>query len=71
MNATCDDEHNHHVYLRPSPLTDSTFTWLVVAVVAASCFLTVVSIFLYVLFKPKKKRKMDYILARQSSVFSE
>lgn len=50
-----------------SPSTDSTFTWLVVAVVAASCFLAVVSIFLYVLFKPKGKRKMDYILARQGS----
>lgn len=48
-------------------LEDSTFTWLVVAVVAASCFLVVVSIFLYVLFKPKGKRKMDYILARQGS----
>ncbi|XP_040913812.1 interleukin-1 receptor type 2 isoform X2 [Toxotes jaculatrix] len=48
---------------------DSTFTWLVVAVVAASYFLTVVSIFLHVLFKPKRKRKMDYILARQNSTF--
>ncbi|KAM9347794.1 interleukin-1 receptor type 2-like [Symphorus nematophorus] len=50
-------------------LEDSTFTWLVVAVVATSCFLTVVSIFLYVLFKPKRKKKMDYILARQNSTF--
>ncbi|KAM3607780.1 uncharacterized protein V6R79_013885 [Siganus canaliculatus] len=50
-------------------LEDSTFTWLAVAVVAASCFLTVVSIFLYVLFKPKNKKKMDYILARQNSTF--
>lgn len=50
-----------------SPSTDSAFTWLVVAVVAASCFLAVVSIFLYVLFKPKGKRKMDYVLARQGS----
>lgn len=50
-------------------LEDSTFTWLVVAVVAASCFLTVVSIFLYVLFKPKRKKKMDYFLARQNSTF--
>lgn len=50
-------------------LEDSTFTWLLVAVVAASCFLLVVSIFLYVLLKPKGKRKTDYILARQSSTF--
>ncbi|XP_040003513.1 interleukin-1 receptor type 2 [Xiphias gladius] len=50
-------------------LEDPTFTWLVVAVVAVSCFMTVVSIFLYVLFKPKRKRKMDYILARQNSTF--
>ncbi|XP_032385385.1 interleukin-1 receptor type 2 [Etheostoma spectabile] len=48
-------------------LEDSTFTWLVVAVVAVSCFLAVVSAFLYVLFKPKKKR--DYFLARQNSTF--
>ncbi|KAG7240349.1 hypothetical protein INR49_026920 [Caranx melampygus] len=50
-------------------LEDTTFTWLVVAVVAISCFLTVVSIFIYVLFKPKRKNKMDYILARQNSTF--
>ncbi|TDH06601.1 hypothetical protein EPR50_G00115080 [Perca flavescens] len=48
-------------------LEDSPFTWLVVAAVAVSCFLTVVSVFLYVLFKPKKK--MDYILARKNSTF--
>ncbi|XP_054887872.1 interleukin-1 receptor type 2 [Poeciliopsis prolifica] len=51
-------------------LEDDTFTWLVVGVVTASCFLTVVCVFLYVLFKPKTKKKMDYILARQSSTFS-
>nr|XP_020479646.1 interleukin-1 receptor type 2 isoform X2 [Monopterus albus] len=50
-------------------LEDPTFTWLVVAAVAVSCFLTVVSVFLYMLFKPKRKKKMDYILARQSSTF--
>ncbi|XP_047456156.1 interleukin-1 receptor type 2 [Mugil cephalus] len=50
-------------------LEDSTFTWLVVAAVALTCFLTVVSIFMYVLFKPKRKKKMDYFLARQSSTF--
>ncbi|XP_068185613.1 interleukin-1 receptor type 2 [Antennarius striatus] len=50
-------------------LEDSTSTWLVVTSVAVLCFLTVVSIFLYVLFKPKGKRKMDYILARQNSTF--
>ncbi|XP_070694616.1 interleukin-1 receptor type 2 [Pempheris klunzingeri] len=50
-------------------LEDSTFTWLVVGIVAASCFLTVVSVFLYVLFKPKRKKKMDYFLARQNSTF--
>uniref|UniRef100_A0A3P9MZH6 Interleukin 1 receptor type 2 n=1 Tax=Poecilia reticulata TaxID=8081 RepID=A0A3P9MZH6_POERE len=51
-------------------LEDTTFTWLVVGVVTASCFLMVVCVFLYVLFKPKSKKKMDYILARQSSTFS-
>uniref|UniRef100_A0A3P8RS41 Ig-like domain-containing protein n=1 Tax=Amphiprion percula TaxID=161767 RepID=A0A3P8RS41_AMPPE len=51
-------------------LEDSTFTWVVVAAVAVSCFLTVVSIFLYVLFKPKKNQKMDYFLARQNSSYS-
>ncbi|XP_059199273.1 interleukin-1 receptor type 2 [Centropristis striata] len=50
-------------------LEDSTFTWLVVAVVAVSCFLTVVSVFLYILLKPKRKNKMDYFLARQNSTF--
>nr|AQR55702.1 IL-1RII [Miichthys miiuy] len=50
-------------------LEDSSSTWLVVAAVAVSFFLTVVSIFFYVLFKPKRKKKMDYILARQSSTF--
>ncbi|KAG7501985.1 interleukin-1 receptor type 2 [Solea senegalensis] len=50
-------------------LKDSTFTWLVVAAVAVSCFLTVVSVFLCVLLKPKRKRKVDYILARQNSTF--
>ncbi|KAK2840130.1 hypothetical protein Q5P01_013870 [Channa striata] len=50
-------------------LEDSSFTWLVVAVVAVSCFLVVVSVFLSVLFKPRRKKKMDYILARQNSTF--
>ncbi|XP_053184815.1 interleukin-1 receptor type 2 [Scomber japonicus] len=50
-------------------LEDSTFTWVVVAVVAVSCLLTVVSIYLYVLFKPIRKKKMDYFLARQNSTF--
>ncbi|XP_042283263.1 interleukin-1 receptor type 2-like isoform X2 [Thunnus maccoyii] len=50
-------------------LEDSTFTWVVVATVAVSCFLTVVSVFLYVLLKPKRKKKMDYFLARQNSTF--
>ncbi|KAM4558127.1 interleukin-1 receptor type 2-like [Odontesthes bonariensis] len=51
-------------------LEDSTLTWLVVGAVAVSCLVTVVSIFLYVLFKPKGKKKMDYFLARQNSTFS-
>lgn len=49
--------------------TDSTFTWLVVAVVGGSCFLTVVSAFLCVLLKDQRKKKMAYFLARQSSTF--
>ncbi|XP_047226032.1 interleukin-1 receptor type 2 [Girardinichthys multiradiatus] len=51
-------------------LEDTTFTWLVVAVLIVTCFLTVALAFLYVLFKPKTKKNMDYILARQSSTFS-
>ncbi|XP_013863395.1 interleukin-1 receptor type 2 [Austrofundulus limnaeus] len=51
-------------------LEDSTFTWVVVAMVTISCFLLVVSIFFYILFKPKRKKKMDYFLARQNSSFS-
>ncbi|XP_073329883.1 interleukin-1 receptor type 2 [Pagrus major] len=50
-------------------LEDSTFTWVVVGAVAVSCFLTVVSVFLYVLCKPRRKKKLDYILARQNSTF--
>ena len=50
--------------------TDSTLTWLVVAAVAVSCLVTVVSIFLCILFKPKRKKNMDYFLARQNSTFS-
>ncbi|KAM9343805.1 interleukin-1 receptor type 2-like [Pholidichthys leucotaenia] len=50
-------------------LEDSTFPWVVVAAVAMTCFLTVVSIFLYVLLKPKRKKNMDYFLARQNSTF--
>ncbi|KAM7380092.1 hypothetical protein PAMP_003410 [Pampus punctatissimus] len=50
-------------------LEDSTFTWVIVGVVAVSCFLTVVSVFLFLIFKPKRKNKMDYILARQNSTF--
>ncbi|KAM6978613.1 interleukin-1 receptor type 2-like isoform 1-T2 [Tautogolabrus adspersus] len=50
-------------------LEDSTFTWLVVAVVAVSCFLTVNAVFCYVLCKPQRKKKMDYFLARQNSTF--
>ncbi|KAM4561918.1 interleukin-1 receptor type 2-like [Fundulus diaphanus] len=51
-------------------LEDTTFTWLVVAVVTVSILLAVISAFVYVLFKPKTTKKMDYILARQSSSFS-
>ncbi|XP_041858201.1 interleukin-1 receptor type 2 [Melanotaenia boesemani] len=51
-------------------LEDSPFTWLIVAVVAVFFFLTVVSVFIYVLFKPKRKKNMDYFLARQNSTFS-
>ncbi|XP_005746260.1 interleukin-1 receptor type 2-like isoform X2 [Pundamilia nyererei] len=50
-------------------LEDSTFTWVVVAAGAVISFLTVVSVFLYVLFKPRRKKNRDYFLARQSSTF--
>ncbi|XP_061580335.1 interleukin-1 receptor type 2 [Cololabis saira] len=51
-------------------LEDSTSTWLVVAAVGVSCFLAVVSVFLYVLCKPKRTKNADYFLARQNSSFS-
>ncbi|XP_063355623.1 interleukin-1 receptor type 2 [Pelmatolapia mariae] len=50
-------------------LEDSTFTWVVMAAGAVISFLTVVSVFLYILFKPRRKKNMDYFLARQSSTF--
>ncbi|XP_077472572.1 interleukin-1 receptor type 2-like [Stigmatopora argus] len=55
-------------------LQDSSGTWLVVGCVSTSCFLVVVSCFLYVLLiKPqlqkRKKRKADYFLTRNSSTF--
>uniref|UniRef100_A0A8C5DYC6 Interleukin-1 receptor type 2-like n=1 Tax=Gouania willdenowi TaxID=441366 RepID=A0A8C5DYC6_GOUWI len=51
-------------------LEDSTFTWLLVALVAASCFFMVICVFLCMLFKPKKNKKMDYSLAKQGSTCS-
>ncbi|KAF7645035.1 hypothetical protein LDENG_00211190 [Lucifuga dentata] len=50
-------------------LEDSTSTWLIVAAVALSCVLTVVSVFLYILLKSNNKRKMDGFLSRQNSSF--
>nr|QJD09003.1 interleukin 1 receptor 2 [Cyclopterus lumpus] len=50
-------------------LEDATSTWLLVAAVAASCFLSVVSVFLFLLFKAKGKKRPDYFLARRSSSF--
>ncbi|XP_068458201.1 interleukin-1 receptor type 2 [Clinocottus analis] len=50
-------------------LEDSSSTWLLVGAVAASCFLAVVSIFLFLLFKPRGKKNSDYFLTRQSSSY--
>ncbi|XP_077584716.1 interleukin-1 receptor type 2-like [Stigmatopora nigra] len=55
-------------------LQDSSGTWLVVGCVSTSCFLVVLSCFLYVLLikpqlKKRKKRKADYFLTRNSSSF--
>ncbi|XP_057707671.1 interleukin-1 receptor type 2 [Corythoichthys intestinalis] len=53
-------------------LQDSSGTWLVFVCVSTSCFLVVVSVFLYILLvkpKLKKKRKADYFLTRNSSSF--
>ncbi|KAI1899297.1 hypothetical protein AGOR_G00060350 [Albula goreensis] len=49
-------------------LEGSIFKWLLVASVGTVCFVTMASVFLYQLLKPKRKR--DYILARQNSTFS-
>ncbi|XP_071004652.1 interleukin-1 receptor type 2 [Oncorhynchus clarkii lewisi] len=47
---------------------DPRSTWLMVGVAGSVCFLTVVSVFLYLLLKPRGKA--DYFLARQNSTFS-
>ncbi|XP_017285645.1 interleukin-1 receptor type 2 [Kryptolebias marmoratus] len=70
MKCVTQNKNGRQEVLAMLQLEDSTFTWLVVAMVMVSCFLTVGSVFLYVLFKPKRKKKMDYFLARQSSTFS-
>ncbi|XP_071337408.1 interleukin-1 receptor type 2 isoform X2 [Trachinotus anak] len=69
LKCVTQNQGGRHEVVAQLQLEDSTFTWLVVAAVAVSCFLTVVSIFLCILFKPKRKKKMDYILARQNSTF--
>ncbi|KAM9709578.1 interleukin-1 receptor type 2-like [Menidia menidia] len=51
-------------------LEDATLTWMAVAAVAGCCLVGVVSIFLCVLFGPRRKTKMDYFLARQNSSVS-
>ncbi|MFT7818176.1 interleukin-1 receptor type 2 [Arapaima gigas] len=46
---------------------EDPFVWLMVGCVGAVAFLAVVSVFLYLLLKPPRKK--DYILTRQNSVF--
>ncbi|XP_033842356.2 interleukin-1 receptor type 2 [Periophthalmus magnuspinnatus] len=49
-------------------LEDSTHTWLVVFGVAILCLLSVLSVFLCVIFKPRSSRtKLDYTLANRHS----
>ncbi|KAM6970591.1 interleukin-1 receptor type 1-like [Aplochiton taeniatus] len=48
-------------------LEDMRTVWLIMAVAASACVLAVISVFLYYLLKPR--RKMDYFLARQNSLF--
>ncbi|XP_075993938.1 interleukin-1 receptor type 2-like isoform X2 [Genypterus blacodes] len=50
-------------------LEDSASMWLTIGAVSLSCVLTVVLVFLYVLYKSSNKRKRDYFLARQNSTF--
>ncbi|XP_067460488.1 interleukin-1 receptor type 2 [Thunnus thynnus] len=69
LKCVAQNEGGRREVVTQLQLEDSTFTWVVVATVAVSCFLTVVSVFLYVLLKPKRKMKMDYFLARQNSTF--
>ncbi|XP_056145783.1 interleukin-1 receptor type 2 isoform X2 [Lampris incognitus] len=47
-------------------LEDSTFIWLVAAIMVLSCVLSVLSVCLYVLLKPR--RKTDYFLTKQNSI---
>uniref|UniRef100_A0A1A8NYF3 Interleukin 18 receptor 1 n=2 Tax=Nothobranchius rachovii TaxID=451742 RepID=A0A1A8NYF3_9TELE len=70
MKCIAQNTGGRHEIVTMLQLEDSSSTWLIVAMVTTSCFLTVVSIFLYALFKPKRKNKMDYFLARQNSTFS-
>ncbi|XP_056292575.1 interleukin-1 receptor type 2 [Pseudoliparis swirei] len=47
-------------------LQGSTSTWLQVSAVAASCFLSVVCLFLFLLFKARGRKTPEYFLAPQS-----
>lgn len=48
-------------------LEDTLTVWLTIAIGVSVCLLTVIGVFLYYLLKPR--RKMDYFLARQNSIF--
>uniref|UniRef100_A0AAY4BQP3 Ig-like domain-containing protein n=1 Tax=Denticeps clupeoides TaxID=299321 RepID=A0AAY4BQP3_9TELE len=48
---------------------DSVSVWMVVAVICSSFCLLVVSVFLYLLLKPRQQKQRDYFLARQDSTF--
>uniref|UniRef100_A0AAY4BQX9 Ig-like domain-containing protein n=1 Tax=Denticeps clupeoides TaxID=299321 RepID=A0AAY4BQX9_9TELE len=50
-------------------LADSVSVWMVVAVICSSFCLLVVSVFLYLLLKPRQQKQRDYFLARQDSTF--
>lgn len=66
LNYTCrayNARGNSFSYFTLLP-TDSMSPWLVVAL---SCLLIVVSVFIYIVLKPKCKHKLDCILPRQNS----
>ncbi|KAK6309877.1 interleukin-1 receptor type 2 isoform X2 [Coregonus clupeaformis] len=68
LKCVTQNQGGRHEVIAQFRVEDPRSTWLMVGVAVSVCFLTVVSIFLYLLLKPRGKG--DYFLARQNSTFS-